>query len=170
MHLASLDGSAELTLTIAGYAYPNDLSDEVTANWLDVDLNVRTPHGWGTSRADIMLTWNGEQFVYWLDAIATASTELPPMWFTGGTSLDVYPFPENLAVSRRAQDPQNIRLEVYFVLELPGHWEMDDSSTEYGQHHYVGRMELMVPRAALVSAAESLRAELQRFPRRQPNI
>jgi hypothetical protein len=107
-----------------------------------------------------MLTWNGDQFVEWLEAITAVDSAPPP--------LSCLPYPNNLVVNVLAKDPQNIRLDVYFLLELPGHWEMDDSSAEYGQDHYVGSMELMVPQAALRFAAASFRVELQRFPRRKP--
>jgi hypothetical protein len=136
-----------------------------------------------------MLTWNGDQFVEWLEAI-TAPDSAPPrplsfLPYPNNLVVNVlakdpqnkglppyiisgFPFPDNFSVSVLAKDPENIWLDVYFVLELPGHWEMDDSSAEYGQHHYVGSMELMVPQAALRFAAASFRVELQRFPRRKP--
>jgi hypothetical protein len=189
MHLESLDGSAELTLTIAGYAFPDNLSSETDVNWLEVDLSVRTPHGSGTSRICPMLTWNGDQFVEWLEAITAVDSAPPPplsfLPYPNNLVVNVlakdpqnkglppyiisgFPFPDNFSVSVLAKDPQNIRLEVYFVLELPGHWEMDDSSADLIYPHYVGKMELMVPQAALRSAAASFRVELQRFPRRKP--
>jgi hypothetical protein len=50
MHLKGADGISELSVTLAGYESPNNLNDVTAANWLEVDISVRTPHGSGTSR------------------------------------------------------------------------------------------------------------------------
>jgi len=50
MQLESVDGLGELMVTIVGYEFPDDLSDDLTANWLEIDVQVRTPHGVETSR------------------------------------------------------------------------------------------------------------------------
>jgi hypothetical protein len=109
-----------------------------------------------------MLTWNAAEFADWLDAIGTVGTQPPPF------QSFVFPDP-NLQLGVLAQDPKQVQLHVYFILELPGQWEMDDASAEYGDRNYSGTMDLTLSRAALHQAAASVRAELQSFPRREPH-
>lgn len=161
MHLESVDRLAELRVNIVGYEFPDDLSDERTANWLEVDVQVRTPHGSGTSRTPCMLTWNVPEFADWLDAFGTRDT--PPLF------LPYFVFPEpNLQLEVRAQELQHVGLHIYFILVRPGQWEMDDMFAQEADRHYIGAMDILVSRTALRRAATSLRADLQSFPQRTP--
>ena len=161
MQLESVDGVGELMVTIVGYEFPDDLIDERTANWLEVDVQVRTPHGSGASRTPCMLTWDVAEFADWLDAFGTPGTPPP--------SRSYFVFPEpNLQLEVRAQKPQHVGLHVSFILERPGQWEMDDMFAQETDRHYIGAMDLLVSRIALHRAAASLRADLQSFPRRTP--
>jgi len=75
-------------------------------------------------------------------------------------------FPEpNLQLEMITQTDQEVTLHVYFILEQPGEWDMDDALDE--GRHYIGMMDLWLPRVALHTAAESLRAELLHFPIRE---
>lgn len=50
-----------------------------------------------------------------------------------------WPWPRRrTAVRVQATDSPHVRLDVYFVLALLGHWEIDESAAEYGPHHYLG--------------------------------
>jgi hypothetical protein len=163
MRLESSDGVSALELTVAGYESPDDLSDWQTANWLEVDLRVRTPHGQGTSRVACMHTWDVSELADWLDAhgarrlwIRAAPFFLAPepnlqLWFSGLLA---------------ALWSHRIALHVYFILEQPGEWQMDDAS-DAESTHYIGEMGLKVARAALREAAAALRAELRLFPVRE---
>jgi hypothetical protein len=159
MQLASLDGAGELMVTIAGYEFPDDLSQEDTANWLEVDLSVWTPHGRGSSRVACMTTRSAAEFADWLDALGARRV---------GTRFPML-FPEpNLQLKVLAWGPDHVSLHVYFILERPGQWEMDDTPDQEGARYYSGEMDLKLRLAALCTAAASLRAELRNFPRREP--
>jgi len=109
-----------------------------------------------------MLTWDVAAFADWLDAFGTRGT-LPP-------SLASFGFPEpNLQLEVRAQQPQHVGFHVFFILERPGQWEMDDMSAQETDRHYIGAIDLLVSRTALHRAATSLRADLQSFPQRTPS-
>ncbi len=165
MRLASLDGATNLTATIADYEFPDDLNDLNTANWLEVDLTVQTPHGWGTCRTGCMLTWHAIAFADWLEALGVDRVKTP--------ALMAFPEP-NLQLKVTDQSSQHIRLHVTFVLEHPGRWEMDDemdsTPVQESKRYYVGEMDFTVRRAALRTAAESWRADLRRFPVRVPKL
>ena len=97
--------------------------------------------------------WDAADFADWLDALGShQSGSQPPM---------VFPEP-NLQLNVITQTDQEVTLHVYFVLEQPGGWDMDDAID--GRRYYIGVTDLRLPRAALRIAAESLRAELLRFP------
>jgi hypothetical protein len=159
MRLESSDGVSALELTIAGYEFPDNLSDRDTANWLEFDLRVRTPHGQGTSRVGLMRTWDTADFADWLDALSARHSRWP------GEEYMVFPEP-NLQFHATGLWRREIILHVYFILELPGEWEMDDAPDE-GSNYYSSTMNLRPQRAALQVAATSLRAELRRFPVRE---
>lgn len=131
MRLEGVDGLSELVMDIVGYEFPDDISDEQTANGLEVDVQVRTPHGSGTSRIPCMLTWSVDEFADWLDALGTPSTPPPSLPFFG--------FPEpNLQFEVRLQKPQHVDSRVSFILERTGQWEMDGMSAQETIRYYIG--------------------------------
>lgn len=157
MRLESLDGTTNLVVSIAGYEFPDDLSELHTANWLEADLDVQTLHGRGTCRTACMMTWDAARFADWLEALGTQQVGTPTMMG----------FPEpNLQMQVTGQALRYIRFHVYFILESPGYWKMDDA--QEGNRYYIGGVDITVRRAALLAAAESLRSELQNFPVRTP--
>lgn len=158
MRLVSLDGASEMAITIAGYECPEDASKE-DANWLEVDVSVRTPHGRGVSRVACMTTWNAVAFADWLDALGARRFGTPSIMLFGEP---------NLQFQASDQWAHQVMLLVYFILERPGEWEMDDASQQKSDRHYIGKMQIRVRSSALRMAAASLRAELHRFPIREP--
>lgn len=156
MWLKSIDNDAELGLTIAGYESLDYLSDRDTANWLEIDVSVQTAHGRGVSRVPCMHTWDAVTFATWLAAFDSHH----PL-----DQNDMLPWlcPEpNLQFQMVSQAAREVIIHVYFILEQPGEWEMDDAKE--GRNYYIGTMDLKVRRTDLRAAAESLRAELQHFP------
>src|SRR5258708_6660247 len=163
MRLEGSDGVSALELTIAGYEFPDDLSDRDTANWLEFDLRVRTPHGQGTSRVGCMHTWDVSELADYLDALGARR-----FWLRG-VPVPLFPEPNlqlGCSVLLAALRPHRVTLHVSFILERPGEWQMDDAPAAESTH-YIGKMDLKVPRVALREAAASLRAELRRFPVRE---
>jgi hypothetical protein len=157
MRLDSTNGVGQLEVTVAGYEFPDDLSELSAANWLEVDVSVRTPHGWGTSRVACMQTWSAADFADWLAALGAGRIV--------GKSNMLFSEP-NLQFQTGAQTAQEVTVHVWFILELPGEWQMDDAP-DADSRHYIGEMDITVPRAALRTAAESLRTELWDFPVRK---
>ncbi|MGZ3599610.1 MAG: WapI family immunity protein [Ktedonobacterales bacterium] len=156
MRLESIDGVGTLEITLAGYESPDETSERSEANWLETDLHVRTGHGQGTSRVACMHTWDAADFVDWLNALATRQS-------ISRRSM-VFPEPD-LQLEMITQTDQEVTLNVYFILEQPGEWDMDDALDE--GRRYIGMMDLRLPRVALHTAVESLRAELLHFPIRE---
>jgi hypothetical protein len=123
MRLEGNDGVCMLELTNTGYETYDDLSECETTNWqatnwLETDIRVRTPHGWGTSQVACMQTWDAAYFADWLDALSRHRIGIYDI---------VFPEP-NLALRAVALVMQNVRLQVSFILERPGEWQMDDAS------------------------------------------
>jgi hypothetical protein len=156
VRLESIDGVGTLEITLAGYESPDEISERSEANWLETDQYVRTGHGQGVSRVACMNTWDAADFADWLDALAARQ-------FLSRRFM-VFPEP-NLQLEMITQTDQEVTLHVYFILEQPGEWDMDDALDE--GRHYIGMMDLWLPRVALYTAAESLRAELLHFPIRE---
>ncbi len=157
MQLNGADGIGELRVTIASYEFPNILNEVTAANWLEIDISVRTPHGSGTSRVACMRTWDVVSLADWLDALGAQR----PM-----DCLDIA-FPEpNLQIRVVHRMPEELTFHVYFILERPGMWQMDDAHN-VDSSNYIGEMDLTVPYAALLTASEYLRTALQNFPIRE---
>ena len=156
MRIEGHDGVSELSLTIVGYETSDDVSQHESANWLETTIHVQTPHGWGVSQAAFMQTWDAALFADWLDALSRHRRRV-------GLSDMIFPEP-NLALRAVALGTQHIRLLVRFILEKPGEWHMDDASTNANSNNYIGEMSIRVSRASLRAAAESWRAEIERFP------
>jgi hypothetical protein len=77
-------------------------------------------------------------------------------------------FPEpNLQIWVTHQTVWEITFHMVFILEQPGRWQMDDAHTVDSRNYYIGEMDLTMSYAALLTASESLRAELQNFPIRE---
>ena len=157
MQLKGVDGIRELRITFAGYEFSNDLSDASTANWLEADINVQTPHGWGTSRVACMHTWDALSLDDWLDTLGAQR-------LVGELEM-LFPEP-NLQFRVAHQTAREITFHVGFILERPGQWQMDDAHN-VDSSNYVGEMGLTMSYAALLTASESLRVEVQNFPIRK---
>ena len=156
MRLEGNDGISELSLTIVGYETADDGSQYESANWLETTIHIETPHGWGTSQVACMQTWDAVELADWLDMLGRRRF---------GVSGIVFPEP-NLALRAVVLGTQRVRLRVGFILEKPGEWHMDDASTDANSANYIGEMSIKVSRASLRAAAESWRAEIERFPPR----
>ena len=154
MRIEGHDGISGLSLTIVGYETSDDVSQHESANWLETTLHIQTPHGWGTSQVACMQTWGAAELADWLDMIGRRRFGISDMFF---------PEP-NLDLRAVALGTQHIRLLVRFILEKPGEWHMDDASTNANSSNYIGEMSIKVSRASLRAAAESWRAEIERFP------
>ncbi len=154
MRIEGHDGVSELSLTIVGYETSDDVSQYESANWLETTIHVQTPHGWGTSQVAFMQTWDAAGLADWLDMLGRRPF---------GVSGMVFPEP-NLALRAVALGTQHVRLRVWFILEKPGEWHMDDASTNANSNYYIGEMSIKVSRVSLRAAAESWRAEIKRFP------
>ena len=157
MQLRGADGISELRVTIAGYEFHNTLNDVSAANWLEIDISVRTPHGSGFSRVACMRTWDAVSFADWLDALGARR----PVDY-----LDIAFREPNLQIRVVRQTAREITFHVWFILERPGLWQMDDSHNA-DSSTYAGELNLTVPYAAVLTASESLRVELQNFPIRE---
>src|SRR5262245_51669297 len=103
MRLAGADGVGDLGATGAGYEFPDGLSEQSTANWLEVDVSVRTPDGWGTSRVACMHTWDAAYFADWLDALGARRSV--------GESVMLFPEP-NLQLRVVPQTAQEVTVHV----------------------------------------------------------
>jgi hypothetical protein len=157
MQLKGVDGMREPRITFAGYEFSNNLNDASTANWLEVDISVQTPHGWGTSRVACMHTWDALSLADWFD---TLGAQRPV-----GELEMLFPEP-NLQFRVAHQTAREITFHVGFILERPGQWQMDDAHN-VDSSNYVGEMDLTMSYAALLTASESLRVEVQNFPIRK---
>jgi hypothetical protein len=153
--LESANGSESLEVTVIGYEFPNDTSERGTANWLQADVSVKTQHGWGTSRAPFMHTWDASNLALWLESLSGFDSEVE--------RIMVFPEP-NLQLMVIDRTPQDIALHVDFILEQPGNWKMDDAVDNF--RSYVGSMNLNLTKVAVLKAAISLRSELGQFPQR----
>ncbi len=114
-----------------------------------------------------MTTWDAVAFADWLQALGTRETrerEAPPQLHFG--------FAEpNLQFRVSSQSARHVRLHLYFILEQPGGWQMDDAPEQEGDRqllNYIGEADLTVRHASLRRAAVSLRSDLLRFPVRTP--
>jgi hypothetical protein len=156
MRLEGSDGISELRLTVVGYETSDDVSQHEAANWLESVIHIQTPHVWGSSLVAFMQTWDAAGLANWLDMLGRRRF---------GVSGIVFPEP-NLAFRAVALGTQRVSLRVWFILEKPGEWHMDDASTNANSDNYIGEISLKVSRASLRAAAESWRAEIERFPPR----
>jgi hypothetical protein len=155
MRLESLTSTNQLIVTIAGYESPADVRQSSNDDWLEINLSVRTPYGRGSCQVAAMTTGTAAAFADWLDALGAGPVQIQPLML----------FPEpNLQLKVIAYSGEHVSLQIRFILERPGQWEMDDAPPQEGDRFYSGEMNMMLGTMALRSAAESLRAELRSLP------
>lgn len=159
MRIEGSDGANWIEVTLAGYEFPDEIIERETMNWLETDLRVRTFHGRGVSRVALMRTWDAADFAHWLESLSAA--------YVGSESIMIFPEP-NLQM-KAVRWPAYVAIDIYFILEQPGQWDMNDAFYPTSSHHYVGNMTIDIALPALHAAAASLRSDLLRFPVREPN-
>ncbi len=144
----------ELELRIVGYQFPNERFDPWDSNWLLVSIRVVAPQGTWEVVDPALTTWEGEQVVRWLAALAQRADLLigRPLALTEpNITLSARPIPG---------EPHRALVQACFALELRPPW----LKAVAGSGNLC--VDLDVARAQLASAAADLRADLTRFPQR----
>ena len=144
--LLSGDDSNEVELKVVGYQFPQLEHEEYDSDWLRIHIRVTHPRGTWSSTDACLLTWEAAGLANWLHAIAN------------GESVDEEEsFMEPNLRFHLLENGSKLRL--YFELECRPSWAPSDGA---------GMDDLWVDLDAnsqqLVNAAESLRADLERFP------
>ena len=150
MHLQGSDGTS-LGLKIVGYEFPEEVEAEYDSNWLVIRLSATLPQGSWIATHPCLLTYEVTELANWLEEVArgtAAEREIgfvePNIWF------------------QVVETPNGQRcLRAYFGAECRPPWaftlehDRGDIFAEFALH------ELELHRAA-----ESLRAQLARYPQR----
>jgi hypothetical protein len=151
MLLKSPETHSEFELTIVGYQFPKIENEMYDSNWLMISIKVTVPRGSWTATHPSLLTWEVERLADWLRAVA----ENEPV----ETEQDF--IEPNLSFSIAGRSRDSITLRVYCGYESKPPWTRAGPAT-LEDHQVV----LKVTPDDLKSAAESLRAQLSRFPLR----
>ncbi|WP_266365598.1 WapI family immunity protein [Tellurirhabdus rosea] len=134
-------------LNILDYEYQHSASN-LDRNWLLMGLRTRWQGHEATLTAPLLLTWELELLVKWLNFIATTSQPLPRLQFTE-PCLSF----ECLSVSAT-----DFLLQIKLDCEASPYWHTDLSSAFW--------LPVIPSRLELVEATEQLREELCAFPER----
>lgn len=148
MQLAASNGNS-LDLDIVGYAYP-DSTNEDDANWLTIRIAATNRRGSWQAHDPSLQTWEAEVLAEWLEVLSEGHRLADPDFLEANL---IFNFVEHVG--------DHIRLRIWFNNEFKPPWVT--------QHLCVAddvSVDLSVPVADLEAAAESLRADLRRFPRR----
>jgi hypothetical protein len=157
MLLSGFEGN-ELGVMLAGYEFPDCAEEEMTANWLEVVLYVRSERGTGWCQAPALLTWDVSRLASWLEhrAQRRPPTSVVEEWIG---------FAEpNLQIHLEGDKDVGVAFQVTFYLERPGEWTVEGQRG--AGRSWSGRMQLTVPHEQLHVAAEDLRAQERLFPPR----
>jgi hypothetical protein len=144
----------ELELRIVGYQFPNERFDPWDSNWLLVSIRVVAPQGTWEVVDPSLTTWEADQVVRWLAALANRADLL------AGRPLALTEPNLALAAAPVPGAPDRVLVKACFALELRPPWLKTAAAS--------GDLcvDLDVDRSQLASAAAALRADLARFPQR----
>jgi hypothetical protein len=151
MELRTANGSI-FQLDIVGYQFPELHDEEWDSNWLRIRTHVSLPEGSWSVTDPTLLTYEVVELADWLDAVANGNQKTSSLWF-------VEP---NLEFEIAHGEDKEKFLRVNFAIELLPPWE--PRFTENGGNIY--SVNFPIAEVDLHAAAESLRAQLQRFPQR----
>lgn len=151
MLLKGADGS-EFELRVVGYQFPQEGDEVEDANWLQIRIRVTGQGGSWEATDPILQTREVARLAGWLDDIADRRlTRWPTVEFTE----------PNLSFKVRENFGASATLRVYFELESRPPWAAKG---------WVGErdvwLDLRVRPEDLRAAADSLRADLVRYPQR----
>jgi hypothetical protein len=137
-----------LELTLVGYEFPDEADDEWDANWLVVRISAADPPDAWTAEDPCLLTREVDELADWLDGAADP-----------GAAVDDLEFEEpHLMLERVEVDGAGV-VRVWFENAFRPPEVPEDEDV---------LIDLESAPAMLRAAAESLRAQLRRFPRRGP--
>ena len=139
----------ELELSIVGYRFPRSERDPWDSNSLLVSVRVVSPQGTWEVVDPCLTTWEAEHVVRWLAAVARSVGWAPATLSEPNLTLTAGSGPRG----------RGLRLRARFELELRPPWV---GATGAGGLS----VDLDVDRAQLAEAADSLAADLDRFPQR----
>jgi hypothetical protein len=151
MLLKSPEPHSEFELIIVGYQFPEIENEMYDSNWLVISIKASVPRGSWTATHPSLLTWEVKRLAEWLRAVAENEPVEPEQHF----------IEPNLSFSIVGRSRDSITLGVYCGYESKPPWARTGTAT-LEDHQVV----LKVTPDDLKSAAESLRAQLSRFPPR----
>lgn len=108
MLLTSTETRTEFEFRVAGYQFPEVENDAYDANWLLVNIGVRSPAGSLSKTDPCLLTWEGHWFANWLVDLVSGQSADEELSFLDG----------NIFFSVLARDDEKVRLVVEFGDEL----------------------------------------------------
>ncbi len=159
MILESSDVRQSLRLVPRGYQYP-PVSDPDADTWLVFAVEVRDPRGDWAFEDPCLTVLEAEQFATWLRHLAAHQVPLSPV----GQDQRVRPtllFTEpNLALSAGSAADGRVVVRVHFDYESAPPWAAAGSTSEQNW------IELAMPPAEVVRAADDLLQEIAPFPNR----
>lgn len=144
--LLSGDDKNKIELKVIGYQFPQLEHEEYDSDWLRIQIHVTHPRGTWISIDACLLTWETAGLANWLQAIAN------------GQSVDEEESFMEPNLRFHLLD-NNAKLRLYFELECRPSWAPSDGA---GMDDLW--VDLDVDPQQLLNAAESLRADLERFP------
>lgn len=145
-------GSVHLALTIVGYQFPAMATEPYDSNWLNVRLSASGPLGSWHAVDPALLTYEALDLAAWLTSLGEGSAP----------SREWGAMEPNIGFEWEPGGARGI-LRVRFAAEfLPPSFprEMPDPEGAF--------LDFTMSAADLLAAAESLRADLVRFPQRAP--
>lgn len=152
MRLQAGDGTS-LRLAIVGYEFPEEADAEYDSNWLMVRLSVTLPQGSWTATHPFLLTYEVAELATWLEEVADDKQTENEIWFVEpNIRFQVVETPMGRSC-----------LRAYFAAECRPPWAYLIEYPEGDQFAEFALQEL-----DLYQAAESLRAQLARYPPRAP--
>jgi hypothetical protein len=150
VQLTEPDGD-RLKLEVLGYQFPHEKTDSNDANWLLIGLEASNNRGTWRSTDPSLDTSEVSYLAEWLEALSLNHDVESELHFTE----------PNLSFELVARSDGSVRLRAWFELESRPVW---------ARSAFVGdrdaNVDLTVPVRDLKAAADSLRADLRRFPAR----
>ena len=142
-------------LTLLGYQYPKLEHQKYDANWLQIGIRVKLPAGEWSASGPILLTYEVSELAKWLQD-----------WAVGQNDKIRISFIEpNLFFKVVNSGPESLLMRIYLEQQFRPPW--NPARYVIGQDDESYRIELRLTQDNLKEAAESLEAELSRFPYRQ---
>jgi len=144
MKLTEKDNSFELS--IAGYEYPNAVTELYDSNWLIIKISVSDSQGTWNVTEPCLLTYDVSRLANWLEKIDSENFQ--------EVECD---FLEPVLSFRVIDDNGKKVLHIRFMLEAIPDWA-------HGQDEY--SIEFTLSELNLKSASENLRKQLEKYPQR----